>query len=92
MLNIFKAKSKTPAELVRSTKDSIQKLDGGGDVKKANEEISKCLVSMKNILYGDGENEPNVELSTQLASEAINSDLLVLLIYNITSFEFEVRR
>jgi Mo25-like len=45
---------------------------------------------MKNILYGDGETEPNPELASQLASEAISSDLLVLLVHHIQGFEFEV--
>ena len=76
---------------------------------QANEEISKNLVIMKNLLYGDGgeaacldrlalnswvynnvENEPNPENVTQLATEVINNDLLVLLIHNIQGFEFEV--
>ena len=61
------------------------------DLYKANEDISKNLVAMKNILYGDGENEPNPELASQLASEAISSDLLILLVHNIQGFEFEVQ-
>ncbi|KAJ3364448.1 hypothetical protein HDU91_002592 [Kappamyces sp. JEL0680] len=78
---LFKPKTKSPAELVRSTKELIIKLrDGGsGEAKKANEDISKNLVTMKNALYGDGENEPNPETVSQLATEITNSDLLVLL-------------
>lgn len=49
---LFKAKTKTPVELVKHTKEAISKLEN--DNKKSNEEISKNLVSMKNILYGDG--------------------------------------
>ncbi|KAJ3304362.1 hypothetical protein HDV03_002843 [Kappamyces sp. JEL0829] len=91
---LFKPKTKSPAELVRSTKELIIKLrDGGsGEAKKANEDISKNLVTMKNALYGDGENEPNPETVSQLATEITNSDLLVLLVHHIHSFEFEAKK
>jgi hypothetical protein len=46
---LFK-KQKTPQELVKSTEELIQKLDRA----KTNEELSRNLTAMKNILYGDG--------------------------------------
>jgi calcium binding protein 39 len=51
---LFKSKPKSPNDLVKLTRESIQKLDAQNDGKKNNEEISKNLVAMKNILYGDG--------------------------------------
>ncbi|CAG8598538.1 23035_t:CDS:10 [Gigaspora rosea] len=68
-LPLFKTKSKTPHELVKSVKDAINKLDGV-DKKKASEDISKNLIAMKNILYGEGESEPVQETVAQLAQEA----------------------
>eukprot|EP00842_Homolaphlyctis_polyrhiza_P006977 jgi/Hompol1/869/HPOL_005051-RA len=59
---------------------------------QTNEDISKCLVAMKNILYGDGETDPVPELVAQLSSEVINGDLLLLLAQNIQSFEFEAKK
>ncbi|KAI8915069.1 Mo25-like protein [Entophlyctis helioformis] len=88
---LFKQKPKSPAELVRGIKDAVQRRDSG-DSRKANEEISKGLAAMKNILYGDGENDPVPELVTQLSSEVINADLLVLLVNNIQYLEFEAKK
>ncbi|KAJ3313838.1 hypothetical protein HDV04_001399 [Boothiomyces sp. JEL0838] len=90
-MNFFKPKQKSPTELVKITKDSISKLDSG-DSRKLNEEISKNLVSMKNVLYGDGENDPIPELVTQLSTEIINTDLLVILVQNIQLLEFEAKK
>nr|KAJ3421823.1 Calcium-binding protein 39 [Polyrhizophydium stewartii] len=99
-------KAKTPAELVRGLKEAVGRLESSTDARKpslgpgrnlgpaqqANEEISKNLVAMKTVLYGDGENDPVPELVTQLSSEAINSDLLVVLVNNIQFFEFEAKK
>ncbi|ORX77446.1 Mo25-PA [Anaeromyces robustus] len=89
---IFKPKTKTPQELVRNTRDAILKLESGGDKRKVNEEISKNLVYMKNILYGDGDNEPISELVVVLSQEVYDYDLLQLLVQNIGKFEFEAKK
>jgi calcium binding protein 39 len=68
MAFLFKSKTKTPAELVKSTKESIIKVENGivekkgfgapfkksDSEKQTVEEISKNLFAMKTILYGDG--------------------------------------
>ncbi|TPX33034.1 hypothetical protein SmJEL517_g03979 [Synchytrium microbalum] len=59
---------------------------------KSNEEISRNLVAMKAILYGDGESEPIPELVAQLSQEVYNSDLLTLLVTNIAKFDFEAKK
>ncbi|KAI9101235.1 Mo25-like protein [Phlyctochytrium arcticum] len=88
---LFKARPRTPAELVRGTKESVLKLDTG-DRKKANEEISKNLIAMKTILYGDGESEPVPEQVAQLSQEVYNNDMLPSLVQNISKFEFEAKK
>ena len=45
---------KTPQELVRTVRESIARLDVPSEKKRAVEEITKCLNSMKSILIGDG--------------------------------------
>jgi len=45
---------KTPQDLVRSVRESISRLDVPSERKRAVEEITKCLNSMKTILIGDG--------------------------------------
>ncbi|ORE15399.1 protein Mo25 [Rhizopus microsporus] len=87
--NIFKTKQKTPHDLVKHIKDAIYKLDGP-DKRKAAEEVSKYLVSMKNILYGEDDHDPSPDLVAQLAQEVYRADLLQLLVLNIQKFEFEI--
>lgn len=95
-MNFFKAKSKSPAELCRLTKDAMLVLERDqGNRKaceKATEDISKYLQSMKVILYGDGESEPNRELVAQLAQETYNTDLLLWLTNNMAKLEFEAKK
>ncbi|KAG0172904.1 mo25 protein [Apophysomyces sp. BC1034] len=89
--NIFKPKQKTPHDLVRHVKDAILRLDGS-DKRKATEDISKYLLSMKNILYGEDGSEPSPDLVAQLAQEVYSNDLLQLFIVNIHKFEFEAKK
>ncbi|KAG2186546.1 hypothetical protein INT44_002770 [Umbelopsis vinacea] len=89
--NLFKPKQKTPPELVRNLKDAVHRLDTS-DKRKANEDISKTLLAMKTILYGDGDNDPIPEQVAQLSQEVHNNDLLQLLVFNMQKFEFEARK
>jgi len=91
-MNFFKAKQRTPQELVRGVRDSIARLDVGPpeSKRKASEEVSKGLAQMKGMLYGDG--DPLPELVAQLAQETYNTDLLQHLVSNIHKFDFEARK
>ncbi|KAJ2963745.1 hypothetical protein NQZ79_g1240 [Umbelopsis isabellina] len=89
--NLFKPKQKTPPELVRNAKDAVHRLDTS-DKRKATEDISKTLLAMKTILYGDGDNDPIPEQVAQLSQEVHNNDLLQLLVFNMQRFEFEARK
>jgi len=98
MAFLFKSKSKTPQEVVKAIKDGIGKLDSfaaPGDkraTEKITEEISKNLLAIKLVLYGDGDNDPNPEAVSQLAGEIYNLDLLYVLATNISRFEFEAKK
>lgn len=59
-------------------------------VLQASEEVSKCLVSMKEILYGSNDKEPHTETVAQLAQELYNSGLLISLVENLQVIDFEV--
>jgi len=86
-------RTRTPQELVRNTREAILRLDSGsGDKRRINEEISRNLVSMKNILYGDGDNDPIQELVVVLSQEVYDHDLLQLLVQHIGMFEFEAKK
>ncbi|KAJ3282926.1 hypothetical protein HDU79_009549 [Rhizoclosmatium sp. JEL0117] len=87
----FNRAKRTPLDLVKGTKEYIAKLSQG-DKRKANEEISKNLVAMKGILYGDGVSDPSPELVAQLSHEIYNNDILPLLIGNIWKLEFEAKK
>ncbi|CAE6435767.1 unnamed protein product [Rhizoctonia solani] len=93
-MNFFKAKQRTPSEIVRGLRDAINKLDvgppGSETRRKANEEVTKGLQQIKGFLHGDG--DPGPELVAQLATEAYAADLLPALVKSCAKFEFEARK
>lgn len=56
------------------------------------EEVSKNLASLKEILSGTGDKEPQTEAVAQLAQEFYNTDALILLVANLQKVDFEVGR
>ncbi|KAF8518697.1 mo25 protein [Hysterangium stoloniferum] len=93
-MNFFKAKQRSPADLVRGLKEGLGRLDvgpPGGEVRRrAHEDVSKYLAQLKGMLYGDGDASP--EALAQLSQETYNSDLLHLLVTSIQKLEFESRK
>lgn len=59
---------------------------------KVSEEISKILLSIKHVFYGDGENEPNQDQITQLANDIYAADIIPLIITHISKLEFEAKK
>lgn len=60
---------------------------------QAQEDVSKNLVLIKNMLYGTSDSEPQTDIVVaQLSQELYNSGLLVMLIHNLARVDFEVRR
>lgn len=57
---------------------------------KVAEEVSKNLASLKEIISGTGDKEPQTEAVAQLAQELYNTDLLIALIINLQRIDFEV--
>lgn len=57
---------------------------------KVAEEVSKNLASLKEVLSGTGDKEPQTEAVAQLAQELYNTDLLINLISNLQRIDFEV--
>lgn len=54
------------------------------------EEVSKNLASLKEVLSGTGDKEPQTEAVAQLAQELYNTNLLISLIANLQRIDFEV--
>lgn len=57
---------------------------------KIAEEASKNLASLKEVLCGTGDKEPQTEAVAQLAQELYNTNLLIALIANLQKIDFEV--
>ncbi|CAE6455921.1 unnamed protein product [Rhizoctonia solani] len=93
-MNFFKAKQRTPSEIVRGLRDAINKLDAGPPGsetrRKASEDVTKGLQQVKGFLHGDG--DPGPELVAQLATEAYAADLLPALVKSCAKFDFEARK
>ncbi|CAM6121586.1 unnamed protein product [Calypogeia fissa] len=96
--NFFKQfKLKTPAELVRVTRDALLALDSKtvAEVRlleKALEEVDKNLVAMKHMLLGEGDAEPNPEQVSQLTVEACKDDFLELLVQKLPTLGWDARK
>ena len=92
---LFGKSQKSPAEVVRALKEAVNALEKGGERKaeKAQEDVSKNLVLIKNMLYGTSDSEPQADIVlAQLAQELYNSNLLLLLIQNLSKIDFEGKK
>ncbi|CAM6106122.1 unnamed protein product [Calypogeia fissa] len=98
MKGLFKNKPRTPAELVRATKELLMSIDSltssGRDPKKEEKlaELSRNLTEMKFILYGNSEVEPAPETCAQLTSEIFKDDMLRLMIQSVPKVDLEARK
>ncbi|KAJ1802835.1 conidiophore development protein hyma [Coemansia sp. RSA 2598] len=97
----FKSKQKGPVELVKATHDAMARIDGSSgnseqQRNKANDEISKNVASMLQILRDGGADkkvpDTTSEQVAQLAQEIYTTELLPLLIANLSRLEFETRK
>lgn len=89
---LFGKSQKNPAEVVKALKEAVTALERGDKkAEKAQEEVSKQLTNVKGILFGTADTEQQTEiLVAQLSQELYNSNLLLLLINNLSKVEFEV--
>ncbi|KAJ0034293.1 hypothetical protein Pint_24964 [Pistacia integerrima] len=91
------SRPKTPQEVVKATKDSLMALDTKTVVEvkaleKALEEVEKNFLTMRCMLSGDGEVEPNMDQVSQLATEVCKEDVLTLLIHKLPILGWEVSK
>ncbi|KAL4271473.1 hypothetical protein GQ457_13G015120 [Hibiscus cannabinus] len=91
------SRPKTPPEVSKAIKDSLNALDTKtvAEVKaleKAMEEVEKNFAAMRCMLSGDGEVEPNVEQVSQLALEISKEDVISLVIHKLPTLGWEVRK
>lgn len=91
---LFGKSAKSPAEVVKSLREAVNALERGDKkAEKAQEDVSKNLVLIKNMLYGTSDAEPQADIIVaQLAQELYNSNLLLLLIQNLNRIDFEGKK
>lgn len=59
---------------------------------QANDDVTKCIIGIKAILYGSADQEPQVDAITQLSQEMYqgNPNALIFLIQHLHRIDFEV--
>jgi calcium binding protein 39 len=91
------SRPKTPQEVVKAIRDSLMALDTKTVVEvkaleKALEEVEKNFSSLRGILSGDGETEPNADQAVQLALEFCKEDVVSLVIHKLHILGWETRK
>ncbi|CAK8531003.1 unnamed protein product [Lathyrus sativus] len=91
------SRPKTPQEVVKSIKESLMALDTKTVVEvkaleKALEEVEKNFVTMRTMLSGDGESEPNLDQVSQLVEEICKEEVLTLVIHKLPILGWEARK
>ncbi|KAL8132960.1 uncharacterized protein LOC141712313 [Apium graveolens] len=91
------SRPKTPQELVKAIRDSLNALDTKtivevNSLKKALEEVEKNFATMRVMLSGDGEVEPNPDQISQLTLEICKEDGLTLLMDKLPLLKWEARK
>ncbi|WOL11673.1 MO25-like protein [Canna indica] len=99
MKGLFKSKPRTPADVVRQTRDLLDYFnlnsdsnsrDGKRDEKMM--ELCKNIRDLKFILYGSSESEPATEACVQLTQEFFSENTLRLLIVCLPKLNLEGRK
>uniref|UniRef100_A0A1J3IYI8 Putative MO25-like protein n=1 Tax=Noccaea caerulescens TaxID=107243 RepID=A0A1J3IYI8_NOCCA len=100
MKGLFKSKPRTPADLVRQTRDLLLYADRSNSLPDLREskreekmaELSRNIRDMKSILYGNSEAEPVAEACAQLTQEFFKEDTLRALITCLPKLNLETRK
>nr|CAG4640909.1 EOG090X07E2 [Eulimnadia texana] len=91
---LFGKSQKSPTEVVKALKEAVTSLERGDKkLEKAQEDVSKNLALIKNMLYGTADSEPQTDIVVaQLSQELYNTNLLLLLIQNLSRVDFEGKK
>ncbi|KAK7258351.1 hypothetical protein RIF29_23924 [Crotalaria pallida] len=97
MKGLFKPKPLTPVELVRHARELVIFLDtktGGGtrENNNNNKHLSKTILDIRTVLYGNGESEPNPDACSQLTQEFFKDDTFRLLILFLPNLNVGARQ
>ncbi|KAI9382678.1 hypothetical protein POPTR_014G162100v4 [Populus trichocarpa] len=85
MKGLFKPKPRTPMELVLQTRDLLIFLDQNTETRERKREekmseLSKQILEMRIVLFGNGQAEPNPDACAHLAREFFKHDTFRLLV------------
>lgn len=88
---------RSPNELIRGLQESLVILERGDVASdrraaKAQEDVSRQLLQIKNMLCGPAEQETQSDITASLAQEIYNTRVLILLINNLSKIEFEAKK
>ncbi|KAI4298782.1 hypothetical protein L6164_032300 [Bauhinia variegata] len=97
MKGLFKSKPRTPADIVRQTRDLLIFVESDTDTRESKREekmaeLSKNIRELKTILYGNSESEPIAEACVQLTQEFFRENTLRLLINFLPKLNLETRK
>ncbi|CAK9156839.1 unnamed protein product [Ilex paraguariensis] len=99
MKSLFKSKPKTPADLVRQTRDLLIYANRNPDTRETKREeklmeLTKLIRELKLILYGNSQSEPVSEACAQLTQEFFKEkeNTLRLLIICLPKLNLEARK
>jgi len=95
ILNALTKRKKNPEQLVRQTLSDVESLP---QIEDEDERLSVCqditekLEAIKEILYGDGERDPDPNRVVQMRGGLVEGGLVASLLSSITSLPFEARK
>lgn len=92
MAFLFKRNPKTPVDIVKALCEQLLKLDTATDKRKVQDEIFKHLSQIKMVITGGDEHDPQPDQTASLTQEIYGSDLVYLLISNLSKLEFNMRK
>ncbi|XP_042389643.1 putative MO25-like protein At5g47540 isoform X1 [Zingiber officinale] len=97
MKGLFKPKPRTPADIVRHTRELLVYIDlnaNSRDPKREEKmlELCKNIRELKFVLYGNSESEPVVEACTKLTQEFFRQNTLRLLIICLPKLNLEAKK
>ncbi|XP_022642704.1 putative MO25-like protein At5g47540 isoform X2 [Vigna radiata var. radiata] len=98
MKGLFKSKPRTPADVVRHTRDLLLFVDRNSESRESKREekqmseLFKNIRELKQILYGNSDSEPVAEACAQLTQEFFKEDTLRLFIKCLPKLNLEARK
>ncbi|GAV74599.1 Mo25 domain-containing protein [Cephalotus follicularis] len=97
MKGLFKSKPRTQVELVQQTRELLRCLHCNNETRERKREekmveLSKLILEMRTVLYGNGQMEPSADACAQLTLEFFKEDTFRLLIICLPKLDLGARQ